>query len=276
MLVTQPIHTGALAKLAAAGHEVVDLARPSPLSADDVLRHLGQSDALICHLTDRVDEHVLSQHAPLTPQTRHLIDSAAPAAMQPHAYLISAARGALIDEEALARALDVFEDEPRVRPRLLAQDVAEVVSGYRGRRRDEADDDDDVELVRRAGKERRGNERRLPGQRDPDALQAHEKNHGQVAVGLQEMGQHRDGHNPDGRGDHLSVRFPSVPAGLRPRVQGPRAGAASPALLALTLDGEPLDAQGARLVAASDLGPGRLISPVTRIYVGDVNRMIWG
>jgi hypothetical protein len=59
-------------------------------------------------------------------------------------------------------------------------------------------------------------------------------------------------------------------------VQGPRAGAASPALLALTLDGEPLDAQGARLVAASDLGPGRLISPVTRIYVGDVNRMIWG
>jgi len=52
--------------------------------------------------------------------------------------------------------------------------------------------------------------------------------------------------------------------------------AAKPALLALTLDGVPLDSEGARLVAAGDAGPGRLISPVTRIYVGDVNRMIRG
>jgi len=52
--------------------------------------------------------------------------------------------------------------------------------------------------------------------------------------------------------------------------------AAQPAMLALTLDGVPLDDQGARLVTGSDVGPGRLISPVTRIYVGDVNRMIRG
>ena len=51
--------------------------------------------------------------------------------------------------------------------------------------------------------------------------------------------------------------------------------APTPALLALTLDGVPLDDQGARLVTGSDVSPGRLISPVTRIYVGDPNRMIW-
>ena len=79
-------------------------------------------------------------HAPLTPQTRHLIDAAALAAMRPHAYLINTARGPLIDEEALARALadgviagaalDVFEYEPRVHPGLLAQRHRVVLSAH--------------------------------------------------------------------------------------------------------------------------------------------------
>jgi phosphoglycerate dehydrogenase-like enzyme len=60
--------------------------------------------------------------APLTPETRHMIDVAALRAMRPNAYLINIARGELIDEAALARALregwiagaglDVFEEEP--------------------------------------------------------------------------------------------------------------------------------------------------------------------
>jgi len=60
--------------------------------------------------------------APLTPQTRHMIDKAALQAMRPNAYLVNIARGGLIDEAALARALregwiagaglDVFEEEP--------------------------------------------------------------------------------------------------------------------------------------------------------------------
>ncbi len=60
--------------------------------------------------------------APLTPETRHLIDEAALRAMPSHAYLVNIARGGLIDEAALARALgegwiagaglDVFEEEP--------------------------------------------------------------------------------------------------------------------------------------------------------------------
>jgi phosphoglycerate dehydrogenase-like enzyme len=60
--------------------------------------------------------------APLTPETRHMIDESALRAMRPNAYLINIARGGLIDETALIRALgegwiagaglDVFEREP--------------------------------------------------------------------------------------------------------------------------------------------------------------------
>lgn len=60
--------------------------------------------------------------APLTTNTRHLIDADAIAAMQPHAVLVNVARGQVIDEQALiealkeekiaAAALDVFEEEP--------------------------------------------------------------------------------------------------------------------------------------------------------------------
>lgn len=60
--------------------------------------------------------------APLTSQTRHLINRQALAAMKPTAYLFNMGRGALIDEAALVDALqqhviagaglDVFETEP--------------------------------------------------------------------------------------------------------------------------------------------------------------------
>lgn len=65
---------------------------------------------------------VLSLHVPLTPQTRHVIDAAALAAMRPDAVLINAARGGVVHEAELAAALgqgqlagaalDVFEAEP--------------------------------------------------------------------------------------------------------------------------------------------------------------------
>lgn len=64
----------------------------------------------------------ISLHCPLTDETRHMIDEEAISLMKPGAYIINTARGALIDEKALIRALeegriagaglDVQETEP--------------------------------------------------------------------------------------------------------------------------------------------------------------------
>jgi (S)-sulfolactate dehydrogenase len=65
---------------------------------------------------------VVSLHVPLTDGTRNMIGAAQLAAMKPDAILINAARGGVVDEDALAEALrhrriggaalDVFETEP--------------------------------------------------------------------------------------------------------------------------------------------------------------------
>ena len=70
-------------------------------------------------------------HCPLTPDTRHLFDGPRLARMRPGSVLVNTARGPIIDEAALAHALehgplgaaglDVFEHEPRVHPTLLAR-----------------------------------------------------------------------------------------------------------------------------------------------------------
>jgi glyoxylate reductase len=73
---------------------------------------------------------IVSLHVPLNESSRHLIGAAELARMKPTAVLINTARGAVIDENAVADALesgalyaaglDVFVGEPNVNPRLLS------------------------------------------------------------------------------------------------------------------------------------------------------------
>ncbi|WP_328875763.1 phosphoglycerate dehydrogenase [Streptomyces sp. NBC_00287] len=78
-------------------------------------RHVPLDDLL------RTADYV-SLHAPLTDDTRHLLDAGRLALLKPTAFVVNTARGALIDQDALADALekralagagiDVFDPEP--------------------------------------------------------------------------------------------------------------------------------------------------------------------
>src|SRR5437899_11935097 len=71
----------------------------------------------------------VSLHTPLLPETRHLMNERTLRIMKKSAVLVNAARGPVVDEAALVRALkegwiaaaglDVFEEEPKVHPGLL-------------------------------------------------------------------------------------------------------------------------------------------------------------
>jgi glyoxylate reductase len=72
---------------------------------------------------------VISIHAPATPETHHVFDAAALSRMKPGSRLLNTARGSLLDENALAAALDdgpligvgldVYQHEPDVPAALL-------------------------------------------------------------------------------------------------------------------------------------------------------------
>ncbi len=94
---------------------------------EDAERELG---ARYLKLDDLLRESdFVSVHTPLTPETRHLISERELGLMQPTSVLVNASRGPVVDEAALAEALenerifaaglDVYEEEPEVHPRLL-------------------------------------------------------------------------------------------------------------------------------------------------------------
>jgi len=74
----------------------------------------------------------VSLHVPLAAHTRHMIGAAQLSMMKPTAILVNTSRGPVVDEAALAEALekgtiagaglDVFENEPQVHPGLLKLD----------------------------------------------------------------------------------------------------------------------------------------------------------
>nr|WP_246007329.1 D-2-hydroxyacid dehydrogenase [Actinomadura pelletieri] len=115
---TGPIGRAIGRRLTAAGLEVSGAGR----TARDADPDLGT-----VHPMERLDEALGAADyvvlaAPLTPQTRGMIDAAALDRMRPSARLINVGRGALVAEADLAKALrdgriagaalDVFEDEP--------------------------------------------------------------------------------------------------------------------------------------------------------------------
>jgi D-3-phosphoglycerate dehydrogenase / 2-oxoglutarate reductase len=91
-----------------------------PLLPPEDIRRANAEPASLERLLAESD--FLSLHVPLTPETHHLIGTAQLRSMKPSAYLINTARGPLVDEAALAAALqagtiagaglDVFEQEP--------------------------------------------------------------------------------------------------------------------------------------------------------------------
>ena len=99
------------------------------------LSHHTRNDTGEPGWTEQLDEllaasDIVSLHVPLSASTRGLLDRRRLGLMREGAVLVNTARGAVVDEEALADALDsgrlgaagidVYEHEPRPSPRLLA------------------------------------------------------------------------------------------------------------------------------------------------------------
>jgi glyoxylate reductase len=92
----------------------------------DAERELGVEHVTLDRLLAESD--FVSLHPPLNAETRHMISDKQFAMMKPTAFIINTARGAVIDEKALVRALkkkqiagaglDVFEHEPKLPPAL--------------------------------------------------------------------------------------------------------------------------------------------------------------
>ena len=91
-----------------------------PLLTDEQASQAGVTRVNLDTLCREAD--FISLHAPLTPDTHHLIGEAVVAKLKPSAVLVNTSRGGLIDEQALINALlqqrifaaglDVFESEP--------------------------------------------------------------------------------------------------------------------------------------------------------------------
>ncbi len=102
------------------GMEVL-VTKRSPL-APEVLKELGVELVSLQELLKRSD--VITLHVPLTPETYHMIGEKEIELMKNGAFLINTSRGAIVDEEALLKALqsgklrgaalDVYEVEPPI------------------------------------------------------------------------------------------------------------------------------------------------------------------
>jgi D-3-phosphoglycerate dehydrogenase len=117
-----------------------------PFVSDERFRELGVEPATFDEVLERAD--FLTLHLPLTADTRNAIDAAAIARMRDGVRIVNAARGELLDVDALVAALesgkvagaaiDVFPQEPYDGPLLRAPNV--VVTPHLAASTDEAQD----------------------------------------------------------------------------------------------------------------------------------------
>ncbi|MBM4086523.1 MAG: D-glycerate dehydrogenase, partial [Planctomycetes bacterium] len=97
-----------------------------PTRNEELERELGAKQVDMPTLLKESD--FVSVHVLLTPATRHLIGEKELGMMKPTGYLINTSRGPVVDEAALVKALeekkiagaglDVYEDEPKLKPGL--------------------------------------------------------------------------------------------------------------------------------------------------------------
>ena len=101
-----------------------------PYIPEAVMKRAGVDKVEFTELLERSD--YISIHTPLLPETHHMFNAEAFRRMKPSAYLVNTARGPIIDEAALASALDtkqlagaaldVLETEPPSSSPLLGRD----------------------------------------------------------------------------------------------------------------------------------------------------------
>ena len=100
-----------------------DAQRPEPAVERELRATYADPDTLLR------ESDFVSVHTPLMTETQHLVNETALRKMKKTAILVNAARGPIVDEAALVRALsegwiagaglDVFEEEPKIHPGLL-------------------------------------------------------------------------------------------------------------------------------------------------------------
>ena len=96
---------------------------PGPIEEELSATYWDDLDAMLA------DVDIVSINCPKTPSTYHLINADRLRAMSPDSYIVNTSRGDVIDEAALADALesgqiagaglDVYEHEPKIHPKLL-------------------------------------------------------------------------------------------------------------------------------------------------------------
>lgn len=116
------------------GSLVADMARRKGYNVllNDPPKQIGVSLDVIAQKCD-----IITFHTPLDSSTYHLCDEAFLRQCKPHAWIINAARGGIVDEQALLHSghpfiLDTWENEPRINIEVLSRSyrASMHIAGY--------------------------------------------------------------------------------------------------------------------------------------------------